>query len=115
MHWLLACLCNSRIVQPAHAGEGPSWPLLLLWGGLLGVAAAGVLFWLVRRRGRPSTAGTPVDGYRRPTGTFIPWPDAGVSDDLVGGSPSSIAAEPGPARIARTRSDRQPAETGVED
>jgi hypothetical protein len=115
MHWLLACLCNSRIVQPAHAGEGPSWPLLLLWGGLLAVAAAGALFWLVRRRGRPSTGGAPVDGYRRPTGTFIPWPGAGVSDDPVGGSPSSMAAEAGPARVARTRSDRQPAETGVED
>jgi len=40
VHPLLACLCNSRIVQPAHAGEGPAWPVFLMWGGLLAAVAA---------------------------------------------------------------------------
>ena len=100
MHPLLACLCNSRIVQPAHAGQGPSWPLLLLWGGQLAVAAAGVAFWFVRRRGRQSAARAGMDEHWEPAGTFAAGPDAGVDDELVGGGPSSVTAESGPAGSA---------------
>ena len=74
MHSLLACLCNSRIVQPARAGEGPSWPLLLLWGGLLAAAAVGAAVWLVRRRRSAASAG--MDERWDLTGTFVDGPDA---------------------------------------
>lgn len=97
MHWLLACLCNSRIVQPANAGAGPSWPLLLLWGGQLALAAAGTVFWLVRRRGRRSSARAGVDEHWGLTSTFVGGPDAGVDDDRGRGDPASVTAEPGPA------------------
>ena len=100
MHPLLACLCNSRIVQPAHAGEGPSWPLLLLWGGQLAVAAAGVVFWLVRRRSRRSAARAGMDEHWGLTGAFVGCPDAGVDDDQVSGDPARVAEDPvGPPRI----------------
>ena len=101
MHPLLACLCNSRIVQPAHAGDAASWPLLLLWGGQLAVAAAGVVFWLARRRSRRSAARAAVDENWGLTGTFVGGPDAGVDDDdQVSGGPSAVTAESGPARAA---------------
>ena len=74
MHPLIACLCNSRIVQPAHAGDAPSWPLLLLWGGLLAAAAVGAAVWLVRRR--RSAVGSATDERWRLTGTFVDGPDA---------------------------------------
>lgn len=74
MHPLLACLCNSRIVQPAHAGDGPGWPLLLLWGGLLAAVAVGGAFWLVRRR--RSAARVEMDGQWRLAGTVVGGPDA---------------------------------------
>ncbi len=81
MHPLLACLCNSRIVQPAHAGQGPSWPLLLLWGGQLAAAAAGVAFWLVRRRRRRSAAAAAVEGDWGLTSSLVGRPDAGADHD----------------------------------
>ena len=74
MHPILACLCNSRIVQPAHAGQGPSWPLLLLWGGLLAAAAVGAAVWLVRRRRSAASAG--MDERWDLTGTSVDGPDA---------------------------------------
>jgi hypothetical protein len=100
VHPLLACLCNSRIVQPAHAGDAASWPLLLLWGGQLAIAAAGVVFWLARRRSRRSAARAAVDEQWGPTGTFLGGPDAGVADDQFRGSPSSRAPESEPANVA---------------
>jgi hypothetical protein len=101
VHPLLACLCNSRIVQPAHAGDVASWPLLLLWGGQLAVAAAGVMFWLARRRSRRSAARAAVDEHWGLTGTFLGGPDAGVDDDQIRGGPSPVAAESGPASVAK--------------
>jgi hypothetical protein len=100
VHPLLACLCNSRIVQPAHAGAAPGWPLLLIWGGQLAAAAAGVLFWLARRRRRRSAAMATMDAHSRLTGTFVDGPDAGIGDDEGGGGPSSVTAEPGPVLVA---------------
>jgi len=85
VHPLLACLCNSRIVQPARAGEGPSWPLLLLWGGLLAAAAVGAAVWLVRRRRSAASAG--MDERWDLTGTFVGGADTGVGDDRDGSGP----------------------------
>jgi len=97
VHPLIACLCNSRIVQPAHAGDAPRWPLLLLWGGLLAAAAAGVAFWLARRRGRRSAARA-SNGHWGLTGTLVGGADAGVADDPRHSSP--VAAESGPTQLA---------------
>jgi len=82
-HPLLTCLCNSRIVQPAHAGAAPSWPLLLLWGGLLALVAAGVVVWLVRRRRRRSEARIRVDERWASMGAFGGGPEPGVDDNAT--------------------------------
>jgi uncharacterized iron-regulated membrane protein len=88
VHPLIACLCNSRIVQPAHAGDAPSWPLLLLWGGLLVAAAAGLVFWLARRRTRRAAT--------RPAGD-IPWGTAEPRPSPITEAPvraACVEAEP---------------------
>ena len=51
---IVGCLCNSRLVVPG-AGEGPDWPVLMLWGAQIAAFAALAVFFLVRRRaGHPT-------------------------------------------------------------
>jgi len=70
VHPLIACLCNSRIVQPANAGDGPSWPLLLIWGGQLALVAAAAAYWFLWRPRRRAAAGRSGGDPGPATATF---------------------------------------------
>lgn len=101
MHALLACLCNSRIVQPAHAGDGSSWPLLLIWGGQLVLATAGVVFWLARRRSHRSAASAQLDAHRELMDHFVGALEADVAEDLSIADRSPVGARSGAGRISQ--------------
>jgi hypothetical protein len=91
---VIGCLCNSRIAQPAHAGQAAAWPLVLLWGGLLVAVAAGAFVWFARYRRRRPSPGTAVPERWPVTATDLGAEDAGVGDDPLDGGAEDLAGPP---------------------